>query len=111
LSFARDFQAQLDETRDRVRIIDEACRSAGRDPATLRRSYLMFDAGARAGGGLINYYASEEAFADMVQAVVALGMSEIGLYYPTREEQRPIFERIAREVIPTLKSRHARALR
>ncbi len=111
LSFARDFQAQLDETRDRVRIVDEACRAAGRDPATLRRSYLMFDAGARAGGGLINYYASEEAFADMVQAVVALGMSEIGVYYPTRPEQRPTFERIARDVIPTLKAQHARARR
>jgi alkanesulfonate monooxygenase SsuD/methylene tetrahydromethanopterin reductase-like flavin-dependent oxidoreductase (luciferase family) len=45
LSFARDFQAQLDETRDRVRIVDDACRAAGRDLATLRRSYLMFDAG------------------------------------------------------------------
>jgi hypothetical protein len=109
LSFARDFQAQLDETRDRVRIVAEACRATGRDPATLRRSYLMFDAGARAGGGLINYYASEEAFADMVQAVVALGMSEIGVYYPTREEQRPVFERIARDVIPVLKAQHTRA--
>ena len=49
LSFARDFQAQLDETRDRVRIVDEACRAAGRDPATLRRSYLMFDAGRASG--------------------------------------------------------------
>ncbi len=71
----------------------------------------MFDAGARAGGGLINYYASEEAFSDMVQRVVALGMSEIGVYYPTREEQRPVFERIARDIIPSLKTQHARAAR
>ena len=28
------------------------------------RSYLMFDAGSRAGGGLINDYESEEVFAD-----------------------------------------------
>jgi alkanesulfonate monooxygenase SsuD/methylene tetrahydromethanopterin reductase-like flavin-dependent oxidoreductase (luciferase family) len=111
LSFLKDFQAQLDETRDRVRRIDEACRAIGRDPVSLRRSYLMFDAGARAGGGLINYYASEQAFGDMVERVIALGVSEVGLYYPAREEQRPVFERIARDVIPALKARHAEARR
>jgi alkanesulfonate monooxygenase SsuD/methylene tetrahydromethanopterin reductase-like flavin-dependent oxidoreductase (luciferase family) len=109
LSFLKDFQAQLDETRGRIQRVDEACRAIGRDPASLRRSYLMFDAGARAGGGLINYYASEQVFADMVARVIALGISEVGLYYPAREEQRPVFERIARDVIPALKARHAGA--
>ena len=109
LSFLRDFQAQLEETRDRIQRIDDACRAIGRDPASLRRSYLMFDAGARAGGGLINYYASEQAFGDMVERVIALGISDIGLYYPAREEQRPVFERIARDVIPALRARHAAA--
>jgi alkanesulfonate monooxygenase SsuD/methylene tetrahydromethanopterin reductase-like flavin-dependent oxidoreductase (luciferase family) len=109
LSFARDFPAQLDETRERIRRIDAACAAIGRDPASLRRSYLMFDAGARAGGGLINYYASEEAFADMAERVIALGISEIGLYYPAREEQRPTFEGIARRVLPALRARPAPA--
>ncbi len=106
LSFLRDFQAQLDETRGRIQRIDEACRAIGRDPASLRRSYLMFDAGARAGGGLINYYASAQAFADMVERVIALVISEVGLYYPAREEQRPVFERIAQDVIPALRTAH-----
>jgi alkanesulfonate monooxygenase SsuD/methylene tetrahydromethanopterin reductase-like flavin-dependent oxidoreductase (luciferase family) len=109
LSFVKDFQAQLDETRGRIRRIDAECRAIGRDPASLRRSYLMFDAGARAGGGLINYYASERTFADMAERVIALGISEVGLYYPAREEQRPVFERIAREVIPRLKAQRAAA--
>jgi alkanesulfonate monooxygenase SsuD/methylene tetrahydromethanopterin reductase-like flavin-dependent oxidoreductase (luciferase family) len=111
LSFLKDFQEQLDETRGRIQLVDAACAAIGRDPASLRRSYLMFDAGARAGGGLINYYASEDAFADVVRRVIALGISEIGLYYPTRDEQRPVFERIARDVIPGLKARHAAARR
>ena len=106
LSFLRDFEAQLEETRGRIERLDEACRAIGRDPASLRRSYLMFDAGARAGGGLINYYASERAFADMVERLIALGISEVGLYYPAREEQRPVFERIARDVVPALRARH-----
>jgi alkanesulfonate monooxygenase SsuD/methylene tetrahydromethanopterin reductase-like flavin-dependent oxidoreductase (luciferase family) len=111
LSFLGDLGEQLDETRGRIRLIDEACAAIGRDPASLRRSYLMFDAGARAGGGLINYYASEDVFAETVQRVIALGISEIGLYYPTRTEQRPVFEHIARNVIPGLKAGHAGARR
>jgi alkanesulfonate monooxygenase SsuD/methylene tetrahydromethanopterin reductase-like flavin-dependent oxidoreductase (luciferase family) len=111
LSFARDFEAQLEEMRGRIALIDAECKAIGRDPASLRRSYLMFDAGARAGGGLINYYASEDAFADMVRRVIGLGISEIGLYYPARDEQRPVFERIARDVIPGLKAKHAEARR
>jgi alkanesulfonate monooxygenase SsuD/methylene tetrahydromethanopterin reductase-like flavin-dependent oxidoreductase (luciferase family) len=111
LSFLKDFQAQLDETRGRIQRVDEACRAIGRDPASLRRSYLMFDAGARAGGGLISYYASEQAFGEMAERVIALGISEVGLYYPAREEQRPVFESIARDVIPRLRAEHAAAPR
>jgi alkanesulfonate monooxygenase SsuD/methylene tetrahydromethanopterin reductase-like flavin-dependent oxidoreductase (luciferase family) len=107
LSFLGDFEAQLEETRGRIQRIDEACGAIGREPASLRRSYLMFDAGARAGGGLISYYASEQTFADMTDRVIALGISEVGLYYPARAEQIPVFERVARDVIPGMKARHA----
>ena len=71
------------------------------------RSCLMFDAGSRAGGGLINHYESEEVFADMAQRAIVLGISEIGLYYPTRDEQLAIFESIADDVIPDLRKKHA----
>ncbi len=70
----------------------------------------MFDAGSRAGGGLIDYYESEEVFADMVQRLIDLGISEIGLYYPTREEQLPKFESIAKDVIPELRAKHAASM-
>ena len=44
------------------------CTAIGRDPASLRRSYLMFDPTARSSGGVIQYYQSEEQFVrDMVQ--------------------------------------------
>ena len=63
----------------------------------------MFDAEARPKGGFIKYYESEKIFTDMVRRVTALGISEIGLYYPMLEEQLPMFETIARDVIPKLK--------
>ena len=110
LSFADTLDSQLEETRSRLALIDEHCSAIGRDPTSLRRSYLMFDTGARTSGGLFNYYESEEVFADMAQRFIDLGISEIGVYYPMRDEQLPMFERIARDVIPELKTRHAAGL-
>jgi alkanesulfonate monooxygenase SsuD/methylene tetrahydromethanopterin reductase-like flavin-dependent oxidoreductase (luciferase family) len=105
LSFAQSFDKQLAETVERIARIDEACTAIGRDPATLRRSYLMFDPAARAAGGRLSYYESEERFVDMVGRITELGISEVGLYFPVVPDQRPVFERIARDVIPRLKAR------
>lgn len=107
ISFARTFEAQLDETRGRVAAIDKRCAAIGRDPASLRRSYLMFDPTARSSGGKIKYYESEETFRRMVEQVIALGISEIGFYYPILDEQAPMFERIARNVLPALRAAYA----
>lgn len=104
ISFAKTFEAQLDETRGRIAAIDARCAAIGRDPATLRRSYLMFDPTARSSGGKIKYYESEETCRQMVEQVVALGVPEIAFYYPMLEEQVPMFERIARNVLPALKA-------
>lgn len=103
LSFAADFDTQLEETRRRIERIDADCVAIGRDPASLRRSYLMFDPASRASGGSITYYQSEKVFIDMAQRLTALGISEIGLYFPILDEQRPVFEKIATEIIPRLK--------
>ncbi|TDJ20874.1 MAG: LLM class flavin-dependent oxidoreductase [Gammaproteobacteria bacterium] len=103
LSFAEDFDDQMNETRHRIEQVDEHCAAIGRDPGTLRRSYLMFDAKARPSGGLIKYYESESMFTDMVERVMELGVTDIGMYYPMREEQLPMFEKIATEVIPKLR--------
>ena len=106
LSFAQDFEEQLAETRERIKLIDEHCKTIGRDPTSLRRSYLMFDAEARPSGGRIKYYDAEEIFADMVRQVTAMGVSEIGLYYPMLESQLPMLETIARDVMPQLKAEY-----
>ena len=101
-----EFEALLEEKHGRITRVDEQCAAIGRDPASLRRSYLMFDVKARSSGGQINYYASETVFADMAQRVIDLGITDIGLYYPVLDEQLPVFEHIARRVIPELKATH-----
>ena len=104
LSFAKTFEAQLEETRQRIAAIDARCAAIGRDPASLRRSYLMFDPTARASGGVIQYYESEATFTQMVQQVIGLGISDVALYYPMSDRQIPMFERTARNVLPALKA-------
>jgi alkanesulfonate monooxygenase SsuD/methylene tetrahydromethanopterin reductase-like flavin-dependent oxidoreductase (luciferase family) len=104
LSFAAELGAQMEETESRIERIDRLCDDLGRDPSSLHRSYLAFDAKARPSGGLINYYESEDLFVEIVQRVTALGITEIGVYYPVLSEQIPGLERIATEVIPLLRA-------
>jgi alkanesulfonate monooxygenase SsuD/methylene tetrahydromethanopterin reductase-like flavin-dependent oxidoreductase (luciferase family) len=104
LSFAKTFDDRMAETRARVGMIEARCGEIGRDPATLRRSYLMFDPGARGSGGAYDYYESAAVFERMAREVMALGMDEVVLYYPGVERQVDVFERIAREVVPRLRA-------
>jgi alkanesulfonate monooxygenase SsuD/methylene tetrahydromethanopterin reductase-like flavin-dependent oxidoreductase (luciferase family) len=107
LSFASEFEEQMGELTDRCMTMDELCLELGRDPDTLRRSYTMFDPKARASGGGIAYYESDDVFVDMVRRITAVGISEISMYYPALESQLPAFERIAKEVLPDLRREHA----
>ena len=79
-----------------------ACDELGRDPSTLRHSFLMFDANAREADGYLFYWESVEQFADVVGQSLDLGFDEIGVYYPV-DAQRDVFERVAAEVILALR--------
>ena len=103
LSFAETFEKQLRETQDRMELLDEHCAAIGRDPATIRRSYVVLDQDARNSGGAIGYYASTDAFAEKVERVIDIGITEIVLHYPLVEREMPIFERVATDIIPKLK--------
>ncbi len=103
MSFAKTFEEQLAEVAEKVKTIDEACAKIGRDPQSLRRSYLMFDPTARASGGAYAYYQSVAAFEEMAGRVMETGFSELCLYYPTRPEQVGVFEKIATDALPKLR--------
>ena len=107
MSFLESFDAQVDETRGRIAAMADACAAVGRDPATLRRAYLMFDATARPRGGSMVCYESVDRFEDMVGRVIELGMDEVEIYHPLDERQMPVFERIATDVLPRLRAEHA----
>ena len=104
LSFNDSFDGQIAETRRRAAAMDEACAAVGRDPATLRRSYTMYDARARPRGGTYDYYESTNRFEEMASRIIELGMDELVLYYPPDERQLPSFERIATDILPRLRA-------
>jgi alkanesulfonate monooxygenase SsuD/methylene tetrahydromethanopterin reductase-like flavin-dependent oxidoreductase (luciferase family) len=99
VGYPESFDEQLAETRERIRLVDAHCARIGRDPASLRRSYLVLDPAP--------FYESIEVFADAMQRLIDLGISEIGIGYPRYPEHLPMFEKIARETIPQLKERCA----
>ena len=107
MSFAADLEEQMVELTKRCALMDRLCASVDRAPESLRRSYTMFDATARSGGGKIRYYESDDLFVDMVRRATEVGVTEISLYYPALEAQLPAFERIATEVLPKLRRQHA----
>ena len=106
LSFAETFEKQLAETRERIDRVNAHFAAIGRDPGDIIFSYQMFDPAARTSGGFFNCYESPERFREMAERLLPLGLSELGLYYPMREEQLPVFERIAQDVLPALRKSH-----
>jgi len=103
MSFDPSFEVQVAETRERVSRLGEACAAVGRDPATLGRSYLMFDAEARPRGGTYGYYESVDRFEEMAGRILELGIQELVIYYPPDVRQLPTFERIATDVLARLR--------
>ena len=96
----------LEEIRRRNGLVDEYCREIGRDPRTLRRSYWFMYMDAEKEKGSFAYYESEDAFREMVRPYIDMGVTEVLLSYPYRDEQLPMFEMIAKEVIPELKTEY-----
>ena len=98
----------LDEIQRRNKLADKYCNELGRDPRSLRRSYWMYEHNALASEGLLMCYESEDYFRELVLSFIEVGINEILVSYPCREEQMPVFEKIAQNVIPELKKEYNR---
>lgn len=82
-----------DEAGAQNRKIDDACRAAGRDPATL----------SRAVSPSINLLASPEAFLDGARAYQVTGFDRITFPWPRVEEEEPVLREVARDILPMLR--------
>jgi len=104
-------------TRERNQILDDECARLGRDPQTIRRSYLS-------GLAADKPFASSQAFQDFVGRYQEIGISEF-IFYWLPDDGHPIMvekglngvcissqstlEQIAHEVLPAIKSKSANA--
>jgi alkanesulfonate monooxygenase SsuD/methylene tetrahydromethanopterin reductase-like flavin-dependent oxidoreductase (luciferase family) len=98
----------LDEIQRRNQLADKYCNELGRDPRSLRRSYWMYEHNALANEGFLTCYESEDYFRELALSIIEVGINEILVSYPCREEQLPVFEKIAQNVIPELKKEYTR---
>lgn len=85
-------------TRERSELLRQEATSQGRDPSTIRSAVL-----AGYSPGLQAPWASPDAFSDLVGRYREIGLSVFVLPEP-RAEEIFVFERIALDVIPTLRS-------
>lgn len=83
--------------KNQCELIDTYCKEIQRDPATLRKSILVF------GQEAFTLYDSEDNFLQYVKKYREIGFSEFIVYYPLKKEQMPTFKKIAKEIIPDLK--------
>ncbi|MCP3990180.1 MAG: hypothetical protein GY724_13975, partial [Actinomycetia bacterium] len=102
MSFGAGAEALLTDAAELKSKMAAACESEGRDPATVRHSFLLFDADARESGGRLFYWDSAAAFEDIAGQIFDMGYDEIGVYYPI-DAQRDAMEDAAATAIPDLR--------
>jgi alkanesulfonate monooxygenase SsuD/methylene tetrahydromethanopterin reductase-like flavin-dependent oxidoreductase (luciferase family) len=87
-----DIVARTREQNDRL---DELCLAAGRDPATLRRQFLLWDT--------TDALAPGASLPDLVFQLAEAGIDDFVLCWPWEPSQMETFEQLATEVIPGLR--------
>jgi alkanesulfonate monooxygenase SsuD/methylene tetrahydromethanopterin reductase-like flavin-dependent oxidoreductase (luciferase family) len=84
---------------EQVEIVESACRAAGRDPETIRRSTWI---GTEA-------FTSVASFQAYVRTHHELGFTDLSVALPSPgRPERDVLEQVAREVIPRLRAEQAR---
>jgi alkanesulfonate monooxygenase SsuD/methylene tetrahydromethanopterin reductase-like flavin-dependent oxidoreductase (luciferase family) len=89
----------VDEMRQRNAILDEQCHQIGRDPKQIVRSLYGWAAMMP-----VDPWESTQAFEDMVGSYAEAGVNEFLIDQP-RPEQQAMLERIAADIVPSLKAR------
>jgi alkanesulfonate monooxygenase SsuD/methylene tetrahydromethanopterin reductase-like flavin-dependent oxidoreductase (luciferase family) len=87
----------VEEMRERNAQLDEACARVGRDPRSIVRSLYGWAAMMPS-----DPWESVEAFRDMVGRYAEAGVNEFLIDQP-RPEQEAVLERVAAEVLPSLR--------
>jgi hypothetical protein len=100
----------LEETIEKIdeksRLLNEYCREVGRKPETLRRTLGVYESDAMHNIGKMKIYENLEIFDEAVKELHRIGITEMFIPYPFKEDEIPNFERFAEEILPELKKRY-----
>lgn len=83
----------LKRTREQSDRLDELCAARGRDPLSVRRALLLYDA--------LDAWSAPDAFEKTVSAFAELGFNEFVVFWPN-DAQYEMFDRAAR-LLPSLR--------
>jgi alkanesulfonate monooxygenase SsuD/methylene tetrahydromethanopterin reductase-like flavin-dependent oxidoreductase (luciferase family) len=86
----------VEATRRRSRLLDVACTEIGRDPSSIRRSYLSFQ-------GISEPILAPDSFTRFVEDFQAVGMDDFVVYWPAGADEEPTLEALARDALPRLR--------
>lgn len=88
-------EEMFEATKGRVKYIESYCERINRDPATLKKSLLIYGSDAQ------RIFASKEDFRDIVTKYISIGIDELICFYPSLDpSQLDSFEMIATEILP-----------
>jgi alkanesulfonate monooxygenase SsuD/methylene tetrahydromethanopterin reductase-like flavin-dependent oxidoreductase (luciferase family) len=93
--FGAPVQDIVTRTREQNDRLDELCLAAGRDPATLRRQFLLWDT--------TDALAPGASLAGLAERLAEAGIDDFVLGWPWESAQLSTFEHLASEVIPGLR--------
>ena len=85
-------------TKERNQRLDEYCTKIERDPASLKRSLLVYGAPADIA------YSSVDGFHEVIGQYREAGIQEFIIYYPFMDQHIPVFEQIIHDELPELRS-------
>jgi len=91
-------------TGERCRRLDDICDGIGRDPTSIGRNLLVFEAtGAYEVAPPARAFASVEAFRDLVGRYSEIGITELVFYFPETVDQRRVMEEEVAGLLPELR--------
>jgi alkanesulfonate monooxygenase SsuD/methylene tetrahydromethanopterin reductase-like flavin-dependent oxidoreductase (luciferase family) len=96
----------LKEVKHQNKLLDKYCIEIGRNPDTLRRSYVLCEHSAMRNLGPMHIYESIDCFTEGVDKCFDVGISEFIISYPNIDEQVPIFKKISKDIIPELRKKY-----
>jgi alkanesulfonate monooxygenase SsuD/methylene tetrahydromethanopterin reductase-like flavin-dependent oxidoreductase (luciferase family) len=101
-----NLEESIEKLEEKNKLLSNYCHEISRDKETLRRTLGIYEKEAMHNIGPMKLYQNTEILEDVVKMCVDIGITEIFIPYPFKEEEIPSFEQVALEIVPELKKHY-----